>query len=282
MVDPTVFVPRVNRPLDFPAKQGVVQQGTGMAIYDSKSETARGLKGVHLYHFALSNCSQRCRFALELRGVDWTSHHLDIAKREHLTRTYREINPNGVVPTLVHDGVVVLESNDIISYIDERFPGSGFMPQDTQDVAAVKALLASSGDVQNTMKTLSHEYLFSARRRQISSMDIAEMQEAGASESLTSFLTDFIADGKAWAARLNAAHSEIKDTVQQLEERLNVSGLWLSGPSFGLADMSWAVNYYRLAQCQMPFANAMLYEAWGSRIVEMPEFRRAVVNYRPE
>ena len=96
-----------------------------MALYDSPSSEAQGLEGLHLYHFVLSNCSQRVRFALEEKGLDWESHHVDIPSNAHLTPAYQQINPNAVVPTLVHDGQVILESNDIIHLRILRSPPAG-------------------------------------------------------------------------------------------------------------------------------------------------------------
>ena len=102
-----------------------------MGLYHSTNDEVRTFKGLHLYHFTFSNCSQRVRIALEEKGLRWTSHHLDLAANEHATPEYRTINPNGVVPTLVHDGRVYIESNDIISYLDEAFPEPPLTPTDT-------------------------------------------------------------------------------------------------------------------------------------------------------
>ena len=42
---------------------------------------------------------------------------------------YMKLNPNGVVPTLVHDGNVITESSLILYYIDEAFPNPPLMPK---------------------------------------------------------------------------------------------------------------------------------------------------------
>ena len=38
---------------------------------------------------------------------------------DHLKPEYLELNPNGVVPTLVHDGKVIIDSSVILEYLDE-------------------------------------------------------------------------------------------------------------------------------------------------------------------
>ena len=72
------------------------------------------LAGLHLYHADMSNCSMRVRMTLEEKNLPWTSHHLDLRKKEAVTPEYFGIHPKGLVPTLVHDGVVHIESNEII------------------------------------------------------------------------------------------------------------------------------------------------------------------------
>ncbi len=45
-----------------------------MAITETSNQSITSLKGVHLYHFGMSSCSQRVRFALEEKGVGWERH----------------------------------------------------------------------------------------------------------------------------------------------------------------------------------------------------------------
>ncbi len=58
---------------------------------------------VELYHFWSSVCSIRCRMALEEKGIAWTSRYIDLFRFDQLRPEYLAINPDGVVPTLVHD-----------------------------------------------------------------------------------------------------------------------------------------------------------------------------------
>ncbi|MEM6832216.1 MAG: glutathione S-transferase N-terminal domain-containing protein [Pseudomonadota bacterium] len=249
-------------------------------VIPTKSKVARQLKGVHLYHYALSNCSQRCRLALEIKGIPWHSHHLNLAAKEHLTPDYIEINPNAVVPTLVHNGRVVIESNDIVDYIDQGFPGSRFWPDDVRDRGAVNALLEASSDVQDSIKTLSHEYMFQGRRQQTSLAEIAQMKAAGANSGLVSFLRDFVDDGRAWELRVIKAHEDVTRRLVQLNERINQTKAWLTGSRYGIADISWSVNYYRLMQCGVDMSRAPDFAALGLKLIEGPAFSKAVIEYR--
>ena len=94
-----------------------------MVMITPTNEAARSLKGLHLYHSARSNCSARVRLLLDEKHLDWTSHALDLLKKENISEDYFGINPKGLVPALVHDGASIIESNDILVYLEESWQG---------------------------------------------------------------------------------------------------------------------------------------------------------------
>src|SRR5262249_15603114 len=98
-------------------------------IVEPTNKSVTELKGLHLFHADISNCSMRVRMALAEKALPWTSHHLDLRKKETVTPEYFGIHPKGLVPTLVHDGVVHIESNEIIEYLDETFPDPPLQPR---------------------------------------------------------------------------------------------------------------------------------------------------------
>jgi hypothetical protein len=75
-----------------------------------------------LYHHGSSACAAKVRFALAEKALPWTSHYVDILRGEQFKPEYLALNPKGVVPTLVHDGAVIVESTVICEYVDEAFP----------------------------------------------------------------------------------------------------------------------------------------------------------------
>src|SRR5277367_5915763 len=98
---------------------------------------------LELYHAHISTCSQKVRLCLAEKGLEWTSHPIEFARGEHLAPAYLALNPNGVVPTLVHDGRPVIDSSVICEYLEEIAPGDGtsLMPGDAYDRARVRAWL---------------------------------------------------------------------------------------------------------------------------------------------
>ena len=79
-------------------------------------------KGLHVFHFPFSSCSQKLRIFLNLKEAKWESYLVDLMVNENLTDHFLGINPRGLVPVLVHDGDVYIESNDILTYLESAFP----------------------------------------------------------------------------------------------------------------------------------------------------------------
>ncbi|MFZ0839583.1 MAG: glutathione S-transferase N-terminal domain-containing protein, partial [Xanthobacteraceae bacterium] len=83
---------------------------------------------IELYHHGSSVCAAKVRFVLMEKDVPWKSRYLDILKGEHFHPDYLKLNPMAVVPTLVHDGEVLVESTVICEYLDDAFPESPLKP----------------------------------------------------------------------------------------------------------------------------------------------------------
>ena len=96
---------------------------------DIKTREVLDWKGVHVLHFMGSSCSQKLRVFLNLKGIPWESHHVDLIANENFRPWFLGINPRGLVPVLVHDGTVHIESNDIIAYLEKTFPQPPLVPE---------------------------------------------------------------------------------------------------------------------------------------------------------
>ena len=136
--------------------------GELMPILETKSKLARSLQGLHLFHYSLSSCSQRVRLSLEEKGLAWESHHIDLPAQEHATDWYQQINPAGLVPTLVHDGRLITESMDILLYLEAQFPDT---PLAAVDAETENQLLQQADDLQGALKLLTHEFLLKPKQK---------------------------------------------------------------------------------------------------------------------
>ncbi len=73
------------------------------------------MSGYQLYTFFRSSTAWRARIALNLKQIKPEYKFVDLFKGEQRTESYKKINPNTGVPSLVlPDGTVLIESMAII------------------------------------------------------------------------------------------------------------------------------------------------------------------------
>jgi hypothetical protein len=125
---------------------------------DIKTREVLGWKGVHVLHFMGSSCSQKLRIFLNLKGIKWESHLVDLQTNENFNPWFLGINPRGLVPVLVHDGAVHIESNDIIQYLEKTFPTPKLIPAEYENKVAT--LLKHEDDLHLDLRTLSFRFVF--------------------------------------------------------------------------------------------------------------------------
>ncbi|MBX7228623.1 MAG: glutathione S-transferase N-terminal domain-containing protein [Burkholderiaceae bacterium] len=91
-----------------------------------------------LYSGTTCPFSQRCRFVLFEKGMDFEIRDVDLFNKPE---DINVMNPYGQVPILVERDLTLYESNIINEYIDERFPHPQLMPADPVQRARVRLLL---------------------------------------------------------------------------------------------------------------------------------------------
>ena len=93
---------------------------------------------LELYNFPASTCSLKVRLCLAEKNLDWIDHRLSPSATDHLTPEYLKMNPNGVVPTLLHNGDPIIDSSVIIEYLDEVFPAISLTPTHPKERAKMR------------------------------------------------------------------------------------------------------------------------------------------------
>ena len=79
-----------------------------------------------LYNYFRSSTSFRVRIALELKSLayEYRPVHLLEDGGQQNKAPYRQLNPMGGVPTLVHEGKTISQSLVILEYLDDAFPST--------------------------------------------------------------------------------------------------------------------------------------------------------------
>ncbi len=128
-----------------------------------------------LYHYWSSVCSQKARFCLAEKGLEWRSRHIDLFTFDHWQPDYLALNPKAVVPTLDHDGNVVIESNVIVEYLDDAFPAPSLSLADVLAKARMRLWLYDSEAIAHpNVNTASYNPRHAPRLARFSTEELIE------------------------------------------------------------------------------------------------------------
>lgn len=193
-----------------------------------------------LYHHFMSTCSRRVRICLAEKGIEWESQHVDLRKLEHLDADYVKLNPNGVVPTLDHDGRIIIESNVIIAYLDDQFDGPSLQPRDPYQRAQMHFWMDRCEHfIHRNVNTIST--IVQGRLQRI--LDLPKDQQdavvaAQPNPERQAMLAKRIKDGIG-KDDMAFAEDRLAEAMDQLEEALQQHP-WIAGETYSLADISIA------------------------------------------
>jgi maleylacetoacetate isomerase len=101
---------------------------------------------MQLYEYFRSSASYRTRIALNLKGLRYDLVQIQLLQDEQFSPSYREINPQARVPTLVaDDGTRLIQSPAILEWLEETRPEPPFLPADPLARARIRAMAALIG-----------------------------------------------------------------------------------------------------------------------------------------
>jgi len=100
-----------------------------------------------LYSYWRSSAAYRVRIALNLKGLDFEQVPVHLVRDggEQHDDTFRSVNPQGLVPVLLHRSHILSQSMAICEYLEERFPRYALLPRDPADRARTRSLALQVG-----------------------------------------------------------------------------------------------------------------------------------------
>ena len=249
-----------------------------MGIITPKNKAVTEYRGLHLYHFSQSNCSMRVRMTIEEKGLQWTSHHLNLHKAENITPGYFGIHPKGLVPTLIHDGVVIIESTDIIDYLDETFPDPSLRPPGaTGPAEAMARWMRTAAENHIHVKT----YMFAHRlgeRMAKTDAELALYRELQDNEELLQFHQENSSPEGLSRARVSRSTGVLADCFAGIDRALD-DHAWIAGDAFTLADITWIPLHATLEKAGFAFERYNNIVRWKDAVRARASFRRAVLDW---
>ena len=271
-------------------------------IEQPKSPLVAQLSGLHLFHFDGAPCAQRVRFALGEKGLArgrevrfdaadgdaqhgeagrWVSRVVSLVKKDHMTPAYAQIHPNMVVPALVHEGALYIESMDIIHYLDQAFPGTRFIPgaATERDVAMNLTQRAKALHVSIRYVTFHWGLGRLAMLNQKERESLTRLASQGSDdENLVEFYTAYSQRTipiSVFESHLQALHA----AFSELDEQLQDGRLFLVSDELCIADIFWAMKVPRLIETGYPLAvqHPHLHQ-WYERMSARPAFQNEVMG----
>lgn len=232
---------------------------------------------LELYHSWDSFCSFKVRLCLEEKGLDWTGHRIDLMKFENLRPEYLELNRNGVVPTLVHDGTVIVESSIINEYLDDAFPTPPLRPEDAREKARMRLwVLHEEEELFIAVRPASLNLMMKQVIGRYTEEELDDLLKHHPRQDRVAFLkkvfrAPFDKDA------VEKSRRRLATAFRRMEETLSQSS-WLAGESYSLADIAAAPVIDRVERLGMADLWETLpgMEGWITRLKARPAYLKAL------
>jgi len=236
---------------------------------------------IELYHNGMSTCSQKVRFTLAEKGQDFTSHHFNLRAGDQHKPEYLRLNPNGVVPTIVHDGRVVIESAVIDEYLDDVFPDPPLRAADPYGRARMRIWVKQLDEgLHAASATISACIAF--RYQFMEGKTEAELKKAldGYVDPVKRRrMTENVMQGVE-SSFFRPAIRRVVKMLDDMQAALGDGG-WLAGDSFSLADIAFAPYVTRVDHLQQGWLieERPLVADWLSRIRARPAYQKGIADW---
>jgi len=234
-----------------------------------------------LYQGRLAVCAIKVRLVLAEKELEWEPVNLNLRKGEQHQLDYLRLNPNGVVPTLIHDKQVFIESSVIMQYLDEIYPEPSLQPLDPVARARMRVWMKRVDEYLHPGNaTLTYAMVHAAEMRNKSPQELEDYYKA--------------IPNPATRARQRAAIEfglEAPDAAQALQlydkafadmENWLGHNDWLASNQYSLADAAITpyVNRLRMLHLSPMWTDGRpAVTNWFNRIQARPNFAKAITDF---
>ena len=207
---------------------------------------------IELYHNDMSVCAQKVRFTLAEKKLAWEGHHLNLRAGDQQEPEYLKLNPNAVVPTLVDDGNIIIESTVICEYLDDAYLEPKLKPVNALGRARMRLWTKQLDEgVHAATSVVSSVIAFRYQKLAIGMEALEEFHKKDA---------DPVKREKSWENVTKGVESRFfPEAIQRFDKLLAdmetslKESSWLAGNEFSLADIGYAPYITRLDHLQLQF-----------------------------
>lgn len=233
-----------------------------------------------LHHAWLSSASRRVRFTLEEKALPYEGIIVDLLKFEQHSPEYLHLNPNGWVPTLVHDGHPIIESTVICEYLDAVFPDKPLRPTEPRSLARMRVWSKWVDEVVlRAFQVANWNRMMGPTASRMSDVEVERLLQ---SIPVPDRREDWrrVAREPFSEADIQHAIANIRRTLDRMEADL-ADGPWLAGEHFSLADIHlspYIVRIGELAERGILLTDYPRCDEWWKRLIARPAFAHAKIE----
>jgi glutathione S-transferase len=240
---------------------------------------------LQLYKFGNSICTQKVFITLAEKNIPYDPINVDLFKNEQYKPDYLKLNPKGVVPTLIHDGNVIVESTLICEYLDEVFPSPRLIPESPLQQTRMRLW---SKSVDEVLFAATRELSFSAMFREKLKNMTEEQRETrfknvGDPDRRARYVSCFeLGIDSPYVLQGIAAFEKAFKTM---ETELSSGGPWLLGSELSLADinlMPFVARLEYLTLLDIWIENRPHVGKWWRRVESYPSFKSQIAAHITE
>ncbi len=219
---------------------------------------------------------------MDLKGISWESHIIDLSKKKHNEAWFLGINPRGLVPVLIHDGTVHIESNDILMYLEKCFPDPPLIPEGRKKEIFQK--LDKENDLHHDLRNLSMRYVLPPESAG-KTLEVLENYRSLGSGTVRGevdtwreiefdYWQRFNTNGGIPDEAIRGSAQRFRHALNELEEILGEQN-FLFDDMLSLLDVAWFIYVHRLRLVSYPIETLHpRVAAWFERLKSEPAFAK--------
>ncbi len=183
------------------------------------------------------------------------------------------LNPNGVVPTLVHDGAVIGDSSVINEYLEDVFPEKPLRPSKAVALAHMRMWRQYIDEVPT--EAIRYPSFNAHFVRITASMSDCEFDAYTARLPLRKHFYRRMGRGGFTKPEVDAALDRLRQTVERMDQAL-AKTRWLANDMFTLADISVMPTIVRMEDLGLShiWADLERVKDWYARVQKRPAFAK--------
>jgi len=217
---------------------------------------------------------------LNLKNIPFKSHQINLSTGENFSPWFQGINPRSLVPVLIHDGDVHIESNDILQYLEGCFKNNPLIPADKK--TQVSELLSFEDnlhiDIRNiTFRFMVPKLLNKGKKAKPKSNDKATLN--GEADPLDDANRNFWKEYEEFGIKdedVTESLSKMNSALKNIDSILN-GNEYILGSNLSVIDIAWFIYVTRIQHANYPLQerHPNVYE-WYKRLYKNKKFKDEV------